>query len=115
MFGDLDVWSFWYAISDVNQSRVVVDVVMILVEKDVDGVSIGNSTYVVSDVTLMLVDVEDNLEGGLKQNGEGRVVWPLGALVILLFAYFSAAIYVRKFEFSNPARDDVQSPYDEEG
>ena len=112
---DLDVWSFWYAISDVNQSRVVVDVVMILVEKDVDGVSIGNSTYVVSDVTLMLVDVEDNFEDGLKQKGEGGVVWPLGALVILLFAYLSAAIYVRKFEFSNPARGDVQSPYDEEG
>jgi hypothetical protein len=99
---------------------VSVVVVWVVVELDIDGDTVANTTFLTTNITLELSGVGEGStggEGGAMDSGPsalpGKITWPLLALLILVIAYAIAAISIRCNDIRGIDDRNLQGPYSE--
>ena len=121
---NLDIWGFWAFFVSGEEGNVTeyegvvsVDVVWVVVELDIDGSVVVNSTFLNSNVTLVLSEFGG---GGGGVDGDnvasfpgGKVTWPFVAISILFTAYALAAISVWKVGRQGREDEGLRGPFDE--
>jgi hypothetical protein len=127
---NLDIWGFWAFFVPANASGgvnttdvegvVTVVVVWVVVELDIDGDTVANTTFLSTNITLELGGFGEGGtggEGGAMDSGSsalpGKITWPLLALLILVIAYAIAAISIRRNDIRRIDDGGLQGPYSE--
>ncbi|PXY75402.1 MAG: hypothetical protein CXX80_00995 [Methanobacteriota archaeon] len=125
---NLDIWGFWafFAPADAGggvntadvEEVVTVVVVWVVVELDIDGDTVANTTFLSTNITLVLGGFGEGStggEGGAMDSGSsslpGKITWPLLALLILVIAYAIAAISMRRNDIRGGDDGSLQGPY----
>ena len=98
-----------------NEGAVSVDVVWMVVELDIDGGVVANTTFLNSNVTLVLSGFGEDYEGVLGE-GEvstpgGKISWPFVAISILFISYALAAISVWRSGWRSEEDDGLRGPF----
>jgi hypothetical protein len=127
---NLDIWGFWAFFVPADNSggantadvEVVVTVVVVwmVVELDIDGDTVANTTFLTTNITLELGGFGEGGTGGegdAMDSGSttlpGKITWPLLALSILVIAYAIAAISMRRNDIRGGDDGSLQGPYSE--
>jgi hypothetical protein len=125
---NLDIWGFWafFAPDDAgegantadSEAMVSVVVVWVVVELDIDGDTVANTTFLTINITLELSGVGEGSIGGeggamdsVPSALQGKITWPLLALSILGIAYAIAAISMRRNDIRGFDDGSLQGPY----
>lgn len=119
---NLDIWGFWaFFVSGEggnlieNEGVVSVNVVWVVVELDIDGGVVANTTFLNSNVTLVLSKFGEDGGGVLGENGVSsqreKITWPFVALSILFIAYTLAAISVWMSGWRSEEDGDLREPF----
>jgi len=122
---NLDLWGFWAFFTpadaddggNVSGSEVLVSVtvVWLVVELDMDGEEIANTTFLTTDIILGFggfgAEDESGSLGTDDFSSRGNITWPLFALSILFITYAIAAISVRRGGGRGISGDGLLGPY----
>ena len=99
---------------------VTVVVVWMVVELDIDGDTVANTTFLSTNITLELGGFGEGGtggEGGAMNSRSsalpGKITWPLLALSILVITYAIAAISIRRNDIRGIDDGSLQGPYSE--